>query len=56
MGSGVGVRELLVVAGLATAGLILAAVAALSPWYSAPPATRTPIVTVIDPGGVADGR
>jgi hypothetical protein len=56
VGLGVGVRELLVVAAVATAGLVLAAVAALSPWYPAPPATRTPIVTVIHPGGVADRR
>jgi hypothetical protein len=56
VGPGVGVRELLVVAGLAAVGVILAAVAVLSPWYPASPASRTPIVTVIDPGGVADGR
>jgi hypothetical protein len=53
---GVGVRELVVVAALAAAGLLLAALAVLTPWYSAPPATRTPIVTVVGPGGVADGR
>ncbi len=56
MGPGIGVRELLVVAALAAVGVILAAVAVLSPWYPASPTTRTPIVTVIDPGGVADGR
>ncbi|GAA5183605.1 hypothetical protein GCM10023322_23280 [Rugosimonospora acidiphila] len=56
MGRGIGFRELLMVAVLATAGLLLAAVAVLSPWYAAPPSTRTPIVTVIHPGGVADRR
>jgi hypothetical protein len=50
------VRELLVVVAVAAAGLLLAAIAALSPWYPAPAETSTPIVTVIHPGGVADGR
>jgi hypothetical protein len=51
-----GVRELLVVVAVAAAGLLLAVIAVLSPWYRAPARTGTPIVTVIHPGGVADAR
>jgi len=50
---GVGFREVLVVVGLALTGLLLAAVAALTPWHATSPAGRTPVVTVEAPGGVA---
>jgi hypothetical protein len=53
---GIGLRELLVVVAVSVAGLLLAAVAVLLPWYPAPPETGTPIVTVIHEGGVADRR
>ncbi len=49
----VGFRELLVVVVLALSGLLLAAIAALTPWHASPPASRTPAVTVEAPGGVA---
>lgn len=49
----VGFHELLVVVGLALTGLLLAALAALTPWHATPPAGRTPLVTVEAPGGVA---
>jgi hypothetical protein len=50
---GVGFRELMVVVALALTGLLLAALAALTPWHTAPPAYQTPVVTVEVPGGVA---
>jgi hypothetical protein len=50
---GVGFREVLVVVGLALTGLLLAAVAALTPWHATSPAGRNPVVTVEAPGGVA---
>ena len=50
---GVGFRELLVVIALALAGLLLAALAALTPWREAPPAFQNSVVTVEAPGGVA---
>lgn len=53
MTDGVGFREVLVVVGLALTGLLLAAVAALTPWHATSPAGRTPVVTVEAPGGVA---
>ena len=53
---GVGFRELLVVAALATVGLLLAALVAFAPWYPASQTSRTPIVTVVGPDGVADDR
>lgn len=49
----VGLRELLVVIALALTGLLLAAVAALTPWRAAPPAFQNSVVTVEAPGGVA---
>jgi hypothetical protein len=53
---GVGFRELMVVVAVALTGLVLAALAALTPWYAGPSGPRAPIVTVESPGGVADGR
>jgi hypothetical protein len=53
---GVGFRELLVVVALALSGLLLAALAALTPWHTAPPAYQTPVVSVEVPGGVAGAR
>jgi hypothetical protein len=50
----VGGRELLVVVSLATAGLVVAAEVALSPWYAGPAEARTPVVRIVAPGGVAD--
>jgi hypothetical protein len=49
----VGIRELLVVVALALSGLLVAALAALTPWHTAPPAYQTPVVSVEVPGGVA---
>jgi len=49
----VGLRELLVVVALALSGLLLAALVALTPWHTTPPAYRTPVVSVEVPGGVA---
>ncbi len=49
----VGLRELLVVIALALIGLLLAAVAALTPWHASPPVYRIPVVSVEAPGGVA---
>jgi hypothetical protein len=48
----IGLRELLVVVAVAATGLVLAALVALGPWHSST-APRTPIVTVVVPGGVA---
>lgn len=49
----VGLRELLVVIALALTGLLLAALAALTPWRADPPAFQNSVVTVEAPGGVA---
>jgi hypothetical protein len=44
-----GVRELLVVLGLGLVGLLLAALAAFTPWYAAPAADRPSLVEVRAP-------
>lgn len=49
-GSG-GVRELLVVLALAVLGLLVAGVAALTPWYSATADDRPPPVVRVEPPG-----
>ena len=49
----VGLRELLVVVALALAGLLLAALAALTPWHATQPPFQTTVVVVEAPGGVA---
>jgi hypothetical protein len=53
MTDSVGFRELLVVVALALSGLLLAALAALTPWHATSPVGRSPVVTVEAPGGVA---
>ena len=50
---GRGAREVLFVIALAVAGVTLAAVAALGPWYPGRAAPGTPVVKLVTPGGVA---
>jgi hypothetical protein len=52
-GMGPGMREVLVVIALAVAGVALAAVAALGPWYPGRATPGTPVVELVTPGGVA---
>jgi hypothetical protein len=49
VGRGVGTREMLVVLGIAAAGLILAGLAALTGWYQRPAAPHAPVVEIIAP-------
>lgn len=54
MGIGIAFRELLVVVGLAVAGLTLAALAVFTPWYQDAGRAGGAIVTIVGPAGVAD--
>jgi hypothetical protein len=47
---------LIFVFAVAVAGVVLAATAALGPWYPGPSVPRTPVVRLVTPGGVAGPR
>jgi len=52
-GMGHGVREVAFVVSVAACGVVLAAAAALTPWYPGPPVAGPPVVKLVTPGGVA---
>ena len=53
MGPGSGAREFFYVITIALAGVVLAAAAALGPWYPGLSAPGHVVVSLVSPGGVA---
>jgi hypothetical protein len=52
----VGLRELVYAFALGLAGLVLATVVLLAPWYPGPERPSAPVVELVVPGGVAGQR
>jgi hypothetical protein len=49
----VGLRELVYAFVVGLAGLVLATIVVLAPWYPAPERPSSPVVQLVSPGGVA---